>query len=340
MDATGTAPQRFAAALDALVADIKCDRSILAALLCGSLSHDVVWDKSDIDLVLVTVDDKPLKGDGGGVALDAGGVNVHALLLTRADFRKAVEGAVRNSWVHSFLAKGRLLYTHDPTIADLCANLAEVGRHDADLQLLRAATHAQSCLYKARKWLITRGDLHYTALWILYAATPIAQIEVISRRLIADREVIPQARALNPALFATIYLELLTQEKTQPAVEAALTTAEQYLAGRAPRLFAPIVEYLREVGEARSARDLEHHFSRHWNVTDITTACEYLADQGLLGKAGLPVKLTKRSTVHVQELAFFYLDPGGSAPADPPTRSLAGPHDPRSVRPGRARWRA
>jgi hypothetical protein len=34
------------------------DRSIVAAILCGSLSHDTVWAKSDIDLVLVTIDDK------------------------------------------------------------------------------------------------------------------------------------------------------------------------------------------------------------------------------------------------------------------------------------------
>ena len=50
--------QQFTAALDALVEQIKEDRSILAAILCGSLSHDTVWAKSDIDLVLVTIDDK------------------------------------------------------------------------------------------------------------------------------------------------------------------------------------------------------------------------------------------------------------------------------------------
>ena len=49
--------QTFAAALDALVVQLQGDRSILAAILCGSLSHDAVWAKSDIDLVLVTIDD-------------------------------------------------------------------------------------------------------------------------------------------------------------------------------------------------------------------------------------------------------------------------------------------
>ena len=56
--------QKFTAALDALVEQVKADRSILAAILCGSLSHDTVWAKSDIDLVLVTIDDKKVEPAG------------------------------------------------------------------------------------------------------------------------------------------------------------------------------------------------------------------------------------------------------------------------------------
>src|SRR5947209_16547409 len=166
----GSIQQKFTAALDALVEQMKEDRSVLAAILCGSLSHDTVWAKSDIDLVLVTIDDK--KVEPSDLALDAGGVNVHAFLLPRAEFRKTVEGSVRNSFMHSLLTKGRLLYTHDQTIADLCTKLREIGARDRQVQLLRAATSALPAIYKAHKWFVTRGDFDYTALWILYATTP------------------------------------------------------------------------------------------------------------------------------------------------------------------------
>jgi predicted nucleotidyltransferase len=181
--------QAFTIALDALVEQIKEDRSILAAILCGSLSHDTVWEKSDIDLVLVTIDDK--KVDSTDVALYADGVSVHAFLMARAEFRKTAEGSAHHSFMHSFLAKGRLLYTYDPTIGDLCARLHEIGDRDTRVQLLRAATSALPAIYKAHKWLLTRADLDYTALWILYAATPLAKVEVIGAGLLADREVIP-----------------------------------------------------------------------------------------------------------------------------------------------------
>jgi len=117
--------QTFTAALDALVEEIKEDRSILAAILCGSLSHDTVWAKSDIDLVLVTIDDK--KVDATDVALYADGVNVHALLMPRTQFRQTVEGSVTNSFMHSFLAKGRLLYTHDQREEDRGEYLSDQG---------------------------------------------------------------------------------------------------------------------------------------------------------------------------------------------------------------------
>src|SRR4029453_4143525 len=149
--------QRFTTALDTLVDQIRKDRSILAAILCGSLSHDVVWEKSDIDLMLVTIDDK--KVSSSDLPLYADGVNVHANLIPRAGFRRIVEGAFDNSFVRALLAKSRVLYTHDETIADLCAQAKKIGAHDTKLQLLRAATHALPSIYKAHKWLITRGDL-------------------------------------------------------------------------------------------------------------------------------------------------------------------------------------
>jgi len=282
---------------------VKQDRSILAAVLCGSLSHDTVWAKSDIDLVLVTIDDK--KVENTHLALYASGVNVHAFLMPRAEFRKTVEGTVRNSFIHSLLAKGRLLYTHDPTIAGLCARLDQIGERDMQVQLLAAATGALTAIDKAHKWFVTRGDLDYTALWILYAATPLARIEVIGARMLADREVIPQAMKLNPAFFKTIYADLLNAKKTRKSVQAALDAIDGYLAQRAATLFRPVLEHLQEVGEARSCTEIEAHFKRNFNVEGVTTTCEYLADQGLIGKASTSIQLTKKSNTLVQELAFL-----------------------------------
>ena len=298
--------ESFSAALDALVDQVRHDKSVLAAILCGSLSHDAVWSKSDIDLVLVTIDDR--KVDESGLSLYADGVNVHAMLMPRAEFRRTAEGAVRNSFAHSFLAKGRLLYTHDETIAQMFAALTVMGARDREIALFRSATNVLPPLYKAHKFMRTRGDVNYTAWWILNTAVPLARLEVIAAGLLADRDVIPQAMKLNPDFFAKIYADLLNTKKTEKNVQAALGAIDDYIGSRARELFAPVIDHLREAGEARSCTEIETHFEKTFDVGGVTTACEYLADQNIIGKASIARRLTKRSNVDVQELAFFAID--------------------------------
>jgi hypothetical protein len=302
-----TVPQAFAAALDGLIRQVEKDKSVIAAILCGSLAHDTVWARSDIDLVLVTIDDRLVPH--GDIPLYADGVNVHAMLIPRAEFRKIVEGSLHGSFVNSFLAKGRLLYTNDPTIETLFGRLRSRGQRDTAILMLQVATCVLPPLYKARKWLLTRGDVAYTAVWLLYAADSVARMEVISAGLLPDREVIPQAQELNPALMKAIYGDLLRHGTDRATVEEALKTIEDYIAARAPKVFAPVLEYLREHGDVRSSRDIEDHFKKTYGIGGVTTACEYLADAGLIDKASTAVQLTKRSNVMLQELAFFASEP-------------------------------
>ena len=152
----------FAAALDALVEEIKQDRSVLAASCAAACRTTRVWAKSDIDLVLVTIDDK----QGGARRLDVAlrGRRERARVpdAARASSARLVEGAMHNSFMHSLLAKGRLLYTHDETIADLCDGLHAIGERDTQFSSCAPRRTRCRAIYKARKWFVTRGDLDYT----------------------------------------------------------------------------------------------------------------------------------------------------------------------------------
>jgi uncharacterized protein len=98
---------------------------------------------------------------------------------------------------------------------------------------------------------------------VLYAATPLAQMEVIAAGQLVDREVIPQAIRINPAFFRTIYTDLLNTPQTRDGVRAALDAVDAYVAEKVEEAFAPVIDYLAEVGEARPCRAIEHHFTRN-----------------------------------------------------------------------------
>ena len=72
---------RFDQALESLMSKVQADRCVLAAVLLGSLSHDTVWRKSDIDILLVLEEAKVKKE---GLSLVEMGVNIHAMMTTRS----------------------------------------------------------------------------------------------------------------------------------------------------------------------------------------------------------------------------------------------------------------
>ena len=296
---------RFEAALDNLIADVRLDNHILAAILCGSLSHDEVWDKSDIDLFLICSDDKKTKSHG--VALTADDVNIHTTVQPRAEFRRLLEASVRNTFGHSMFAKGRLIFSRDPSIDEIMANLKEVGSRDSVVQAMHAAQHALATLYKARKWYEIKDDANYTALWVLMTARSLAEVVVGLAGEIVDREALVDARRLKPDLFRLIYTDLMEREVTREALTAALDAIDAYLEPKAEALFQPLIDYLDEAGgEPRSCTDLAHYFRRHYDMEHVILACEWLSDIGIIEKASTPVKLTTRSQTEVEELAFFH----------------------------------
>ena len=109
-------------------------------------------------------------------------------------------------------------------------------------QLLRAATDAVPALYKAHKWMITRGDLDYTALWILYAAMGLARSRA-DRRAETDRSRshAPGTRAQPGDSSRPSTLDLLNAPKTRANVTAALDAVDCLPGERAGRLFQPVL---------------------------------------------------------------------------------------------------
>jgi hypothetical protein len=113
--------QTFTAALDTLVEQIKEDRSILAVVLCGSLSHDTVWAKSDIDLVLGDNRRQEARGDRRGAERG----RHQRPRVSDAASRVPEDGRrIGEQFLLSFVpGEGPPLYTHDRTIEDLCGRL-------------------------------------------------------------------------------------------------------------------------------------------------------------------------------------------------------------------------
>jgi len=87
----GSLAEKYRDALNALVEKLKEDRYILAAILFGSYSYDQIWEKSDIDLIIIGTEDFKA---GKSFCLTENGVNIHAQVVPRSKFKQGLEGTL------------------------------------------------------------------------------------------------------------------------------------------------------------------------------------------------------------------------------------------------------
>jgi predicted nucleotidyltransferase len=295
--------QRYQDALEALLVQVKQDSTILAAVLLGSLSYDSVWEKSDIDLLLIT---QEMRLRQESLCLVEDDIDIHVFLRTRSEFKRILGSATQSSFMHSLLMKGRILFSRDETITELFANREQMGTRDQSVQLLQAAMQLVPSLIKAEKWLRVRHDTDYCFYWILRALTPLATIETVRNGEVTGREVIQQALKFNPDLFQLLYTDLIREEKTPERLEEALETMRHYLRQHAAMLFQPVFAFLEQANGLRSATEINHHFDKQMNLSGVDTVCEWLAAENFLQKLATPVRLTEKSRVDVQEAAYYY----------------------------------
>jgi uncharacterized protein len=294
---------RFQQALETFTAKVKQDSYIIAAILGGSLSHDQVWEKSDIDILLVGRSEKIRERN---YYLLEDGINIHAWLMSRSRFKEQIERALQSSFFHSYFSKSTLLFSTDETINEYYQNIQRLGARDRELQLLRAGSWVLPILAKAEKWLYVKHDSAYSFLWLMYMINGLATIEVLLHSEITAREVVQQAMKHNPTFFGAIYFDMIAQPVDAVAVERALGLINRYLEERTFTLFQPIFDYLAAASGPRTAGEIDRYFEKQVQAETLGSAYEWLAEKGAIQRISHPLRLTEKSRVVLEEAAYYY----------------------------------
>ncbi|MFW9995008.1 MAG: nucleotidyltransferase domain-containing protein [Candidatus Odinarchaeota archaeon] len=300
--------ERYSATVNRFCDKLKEDPCILAVILSGSLSYDEVWEKSDIDIIVVHDDEKSPFAD---INLIEDGIYIDAHVISRNQFKKEVEGGIQGRLFHSFVSTSTILYSKDQTIDEYFNDIMEIGNKDREIQLLRHYSEARRTIDYAQKMLYHRNDLFHAFHEIIYAAPVLARVETIMAGKIPRREVLRQALQLNPSFFNTIYTDLLMGEKDYQTLHGVLERIESYLDGRLETVYKPVLDYLVGEGTPCTESELNERLNRNGVFhTPFFQSYRYinyyfLADKGLVSRVTSPLKLTKKG-IHVQEPAYFY----------------------------------
>ncbi len=286
----------YQSAIDELTKKMEQDEYVLNFMLAGSLSYDTVWEKSDIDVMIVTRDE-PYSRRRVFVEKD---VFIEGEVVTRDYFRKGTHRVKDGSIFHSYFSMSKLLVSRDDTILDFYEDVQNIGSRDVEDLLFLNYMFCKDLINKAHKALYVKDDPHFALNFMMSGIRRMANIEVLLNRTIPLRESTVQALKFNPEFFKTIFTDMVhTPVKTWDVMNGVLEKMENYLDDHLKSFVQPVLRLL-EKEEEMTHYDIKEHFSDIQLPIDLREFIE----RGFLRQTETPFHLTKKSTAEMVQPAY------------------------------------
>ncbi|MGY5870907.1 MAG: nucleotidyltransferase domain-containing protein [Candidatus Thorarchaeota archaeon] len=286
----------YQSAMDELVKKAEADEYVLNLMVSGSLSYDTVWEKSDIDFMIITKDE-PYGIRRVFIEKD---VIMEGEVVTRDYFRKGTHRVKDGSIFNSYFSKSKLLVSKDDTIMDFYEDLNNMGSRDVEDLLLLNYIFCKDLINKAYKALYVKEDPHFALNFIMAGIRRMANIEVLLNKGIPLRESTAQALEFNPEFFKTIFTDMVhTPKKTWDVMSGVLEKMENYLDEHLKTFAQPVLRLL-EKKEEMTHYDLKDHFSDIRLPVDLRE----LVEMGLIRQTEAPFRFTKKSTSEMMQPAY------------------------------------
>ncbi len=290
--------KRYEAAADSFVDKVKGDPNIIAVIICGSLAYDQVWERSDIDMAVV-VRDQPLNSEAYCITED--NITINASIYTRSSFIRSLEKFRGGSAIHSYFAKGKIIYSTDQSLYEFFEEHKQPGFDDLSLTVFTNACELIYYYEKCLKWLTIKKDPLYSQYYLLKAADVMARMEVCIHGESPTREAIRKAHTLNPNLLLPYYYEAMSHHYSTVELLNAIHGINQYLDQNIPMIQKPVLEFLQD-----HQMKTVHMFSKYFHLESayMIGILEYLANKGVIFKVSQTIKLTPKSKMAVEEIAY------------------------------------
>lgn len=293
--------ERFLAAIDSFVGKVKDDPNVIAVIVGGSVAYDVIWEKSDVDMTII-VRDQILKNNSYCILEDDITINVH--LATRSDFKRGVERSIGGSFFHSYLSKGKIIYTTDDSLYEYFEELKEIGEDDIALSVFTMACALVSDYEKCQKWLKARKDPLYAQYFLLKAAEIIANMELCLQGEPSSRRSIQQVLEINPEILAPFYQEAMSHHFTEEEVIKAIEKIDAYLEQHLDIIKKPVLDFMSDQ-EIKTTTLITKHF--HQESHFLVCIFDYLAEKGVIEKVSQTIRITPKSKLAVEEVGYLYI---------------------------------
>ena len=303
--------EKFDAALELFVERAKQDSQVLGIILFGSLAHNRVHERSNINIMIVTKE-----GSAGykrvienGIPIDVGIYNINA-------FRRNIYGRRRVAY-HQSLSRSKIFFSRDNSIDDLYENISEsISGQDQTINrvIYHGATHYD--LYKAEKFLFIKDEPEYAVWFLVHALSEIGYLMCYMNGIFPPREVILQAKKLYPDFYTPLYENFVNSTASKEIIKHTIRELYKFLDEHALENFELLLNFISDNDGTATEKEL-NVYARDKGLYFMDF--DYLQRRRIIRRTYAPVKLTKKGRIeyHMPQYHFSWdsFDPKDVVPS-------------------------
>jgi len=208
---------------------------------------------------------------------------------------------------YSGFAKHEVLFSRDDQFVKQFNDVRQMSAQTFSAYLLEETAHVLAHMANIRKHLTLNQDTTYCQYLFLTISERLAKIEHLLRRLPIPDDVVVATSVFNPELMDDFNTKAMKESWSMDTCNQALQRLETYLIGHIDTLMKPIRQLFRKYKkDILTGADLYLNFEiPGWALLPLL---QFLCDKGDLTLVTVPVKLTKKSKVELEDIAIFYVN--------------------------------
>jgi predicted nucleotidyltransferase len=293
---------RFEAALQSFTDKVKPDPNVRAVILYGSLANDMVWEKSDMDVIVLV---REMKLTTNEFCIEEDGLVLNVKLVVEFEFKRHIEGSLGGSASHSFYYHARVVYAKDDSLRDVFERFKHMGRDDQAISVFQYTTWLSSGMEKIEKWLTVKEDPLYAQFWLLKTVETYANMRLVLDGKPNSREAVLKVTEYDAAVMNFLYERPMAGHMTAGEVWEALRFFKRFLTDNLEIIKQPVTAYMTD-NEARTVTSLAKHF--RMSPHEITHVFDFLEEMGIVARVTVYTRITPKSRDTVEEVAYVYIE--------------------------------
>ncbi|EYE87880.1 hypothetical protein Q428_10885 [Fervidicella metallireducens AeB] len=231
---------------------LKKNSQIAAVLVYGSMVSGDIWEKSDIDLMVISEE----KGKIESIYTKINNIMIHINYISKDVFGDSFKNLLRGGTLHKAFFTGKLVYCKDREIEEIYQSTRFYGDKDKKVRNVEILYNLLRSMHYTKKYKVT-GKIETSFEWCVETLNNYARLLMSMNGHITDKDVLSFAVNMSSEV-EYIYGLINSDKRVRDKIEETLEIIDNFLENNMEEIASPIIEFLREQKYPCSSEDIKN----------------------------------------------------------------------------------